>query len=137
MRPKTKLSRAIVTALLVICSAAFVAPFVWLVSTSLKPIEQTLSLPISFVPRAYYAELGGRRMEVTMDFQVTQPGAVVRFLTGDDAGRLGYMGATQIASNPGTFTLVHAVAAGSWHVSQRLDRAVGDGGPQPIWDVLP
>lgn len=137
MRPKTKLSRAVVTVLLLLCSAAFVAPFVWLISTSLKPIEQTLSLPISFVPRAYYAELGGRRMEVTLDFQVSQPGAVVRLLTGDDAGKLGYMGATQLAANPGTFTVVHVVEAGSWHVSQRLDRAVGDTGPQPVWDVLP
>jgi multiple sugar transport system permease protein len=137
MRPKTRLSRAAVTGLLLLCSAAFAAPFIWLISTSLKPIEQTLSLPISFVPRAYYAELGGQRMEVTMDFQVSQPGAVVRILTGDDAGKLGYMGATQLASNPGAFTVVHPVAAGSWHVSQRLDRAIGDLGPQPIWDVLP
>jgi multiple sugar transport system permease protein len=137
MRRKTKLSRAVVTVLLLACSAAFVAPFVWLISTSLKPIEQTLTLPISFVPRAYYAVLGDARMEVTMDFQVAQPGAVVRFLTGDDAGKLGFMGAAQLASKPGTFTLVHPVAAGSWHVSQRLDRAVGDTGPQPIWDVLP
>jgi multiple sugar transport system permease protein len=137
MRPKTKFSRAVVTVLLLLCSAAFAAPFIWLISTSLKPIEQTLSLPISFVPKAYYAELGGRRMEVTMDFQVSQPGAVVRFLTGDDAGKLGYMGAKQLSANPGTFTLVHPVAAGSWHVSQRLDRSIGDTGPQPIWDVLP
>jgi multiple sugar transport system permease protein len=137
MRPKTRFSRTVVTVLLVACSSAFVAPFVWLISTSLKPIEQTLTLPISFVPRAYYAVLGSARMEVTMDFQVTQPGAVVRFLTGDDAGKLGFMGAAQLASKPGTFTLVHPVAAGSWHVSQRLDRAVGDMGRQPIWDVLP
>jgi multiple sugar transport system permease protein len=137
MRPKTKFSRSVVTVLLLLCSVAFAAPFVWLISTSLKPIEQTLSLPISFVPRAYYAELGGRRMEVTMDFQVSQPGAVVRFLTGDDAGKLGYMGEKQLSSRPGTFTMVHPVAAGSWHVSQRLDREIGDTGPQPIWDVLP
>jgi multiple sugar transport system permease protein len=137
MRPKTKFSRAVVMGLLLLCSAAFVAPFIWLISTSLKPIEQTLSLPISFVPKAYYAKLGGQRMEVTMDFQVSQPGAVVRLLTGDDAGKLGYMGQKQLSDNPGAYTLVHPVAAGSWHVSQRLDRAMGDMGPQPIWDVLP
>ncbi len=137
MRPKTKVSRAVVMGLLLMCSVAFAAPFIWLISTSLKPIEQTLSLPISFVPKAYYATLGGRRMEVTLDFQVTQPGAVVHFLSGDDAGKLGFMGQTQIAANPGTFTVVHPVAAGSWHVSQRLDRSIGDRGPQPLWDVLP
>jgi ABC-type glycerol-3-phosphate transport system permease component/actin-like ATPase involved in cell morphogenesis len=137
MRPKTKFSRAVVTVLLILCSVAFVAPFIWLISTSLKPIEQTLSLPISFLPRAYYAELGGRRMEVTIDYQIAQPGAVVRFLTGDDAGKLGFMSAGQMAATPGTFTLVHPVASGEWHVSQRFDREIGEAGPTPLWDVIP
>jgi multiple sugar transport system permease protein len=137
MRPKTKLSRAVVTALLLLCSAAFVAPFLWLISTSLKPIEQTLSLPISFLPKAYYAELGGRRMEVTLDFQVGQPGAVVRFLSGDDAGKLGFMSDGQMKAHPDAFTLVHPVAAGGWHVSQRFDREIGETGPAPLWDVVP
>jgi multiple sugar transport system permease protein len=137
MRPKTKLSRAIVAALLLACSAAFVAPFIWLISTSLKPIEQTLTLPISFLPKAYYAELGGRRMEVTVDYPVSQTGAVVRFLTGDDAGKLGFMSDAQMGAHPDSFSLVHPVAAGSWHVSQRFDREIGETGPTPIWDILP
>jgi multiple sugar transport system permease protein len=137
MRPKTKFSRAVVTALLLVCSAAFVAPFVWLISTSLKPIEQTLTLPISFLPKAYYADLGGTRMEVTIDYQLSQAGAVVRFLSGDDAGKLGFMSDAQMAAHPGAFTLVHPVAAGSWHVSQRFDREIGESGPAPAWDIIP
>jgi multiple sugar transport system permease protein len=137
MRPKTRFSKAIVTALLLLCSAAFVAPFVWLISTSLKPIEQTLSLPITFLPKAYFAELDGRRMEVTIDYQVRQPGAVVRYLTGDDAGKLGFLSTAQMDAAPGSFTLIHPVAAGSWHVSQRFDRQMGEGGPTPLWDVIP
>jgi multiple sugar transport system permease protein len=137
MRPKKKLSRAIVTVLLLLCSAAFVAPFVWLLSTSLKPIEQTLTLPISFLPKAYYAELGGRRMEVTVDYPLSQPGAVVRFLTGDAAGNLGFMSDAQMRAQPGSFTPVHPVAAGSWHISQRLEHEIGETGPAPIWDILP
>jgi multiple sugar transport system permease protein len=137
MRPKTKSGRAIVTALLLLFSAAFVIPFVWLVSTSLKPIEQTLSLPITFLPRIYTAELEGRKTEVTIDFQVTQPGAVVRFLSGDDAGKLGYVGALQLAAHPESVAVVHPVEAGSWHVTQRVDRGTGEVGPSPLWDVLP
>ncbi len=136
MRPKTKLSRAIVTGLLLLCSAAFVAPFIWLISTSLKPIEQTLTLPISFLPKAYYADLGGRRMEVTIDYQLAQSGAVVRFLTGDDAGKLGFMSDAQMRARPDAFAAVHPVAAGSWHVSQRLDREIGEAGPAPAWDII-
>jgi len=123
--------------LLLLFSAAFVLPFVWLLSTSLKPIEQTLSLPLTFVPRAYVADLGGTRMEVTLDFQVKQPGAVVRFLAGEDAGKLGFLGAKQLASGSVPAAVVHPVAAGSWHVTQRLDRGPGEDGPAPLWDVLP
>jgi multiple sugar transport system permease protein len=132
-----KASRRVAMGLLLIFSAAFVLPFVWLVSTSLKPIEQTLSLPLTFVPRAYYADVGGTRMEVTLDFQVSQPGAVVRFLAGEDAGKLGFLGAAQIASGRVSAAVIHPVSAGSWHVTQRLDRALGEEGPAPLWDVLP
>jgi multiple sugar transport system permease protein len=132
-----RVSRRVATGLLVLFSAAFVLPFVWLLSTSLKPIEQTLSLPLTFIPKAYYADIGGKRMEVTLDFQVTQPGAVVRFLAGEDAGKLGFLGARQIAAGLVPATVIHPVAAGSWHVTQRLDRALGEGGEAPLWDVLP
>jgi multiple sugar transport system permease protein len=132
-----KSQRITATVLLVLVSAAFVVPFIWLVSTSLKPIEQTLTLPLSFIPKAYYANLGGRKTEVTLDYPVTQPGAVVRLLTGDDAGKRAFLGEAQLASAGSSVAVVHAVAAGSWHVSERLDRAMGDMGPAPDWDVVP
>ena len=137
MAREHKASRRLVQALLVALAAAFALPFVWLLSTSLKPIEQTNSLPLSFIPRAYYAELGGRRMEVTLDFEVTQPGAVVRYLAGEEAGELGFEGSKQLENGSAPVTILHYVAAGSWHVTQRLDRRPGEGGPAPIWDVIP
>src|ERR1700679_921073 len=132
-----KLSRALIQLLLVLFSVAFVIPFVWLVSTSLKPIEQTLSLPLTFIPRAYFAELGGKRMEVTLDFQVTQRGAVVRYDTGENAGKMGFLGAAQLAGGPAPYTVIHPVEAGSWHVTQRVESRLAEGGPSPIWDVIP
>jgi multiple sugar transport system permease protein len=132
-----KAQRVTATVLLVLFSAAFVVPFVWLVSTSLKPIEQTLSLPLSFIPKAYFTEVSGRRMEVTLDFPVTQPGAVVRYLSGDNAGKVVFLGSAQLAGAGAAVEVVHPVAAGSWHVSERLDRALGESGPAPAWDVVP
>ena len=137
MARQSKASRFAVLALLLLFSAAFVAPFVWLVSTSLKPIEQTLSLPVSFIPKAHYASIGGKRMEVTLDFQVTQAGAVVRVLSGDDAGKLQLVDDARLAARPGAYAVVHPVAAGYWHVSQRFDRELGALGPAPAWDVVP
>jgi ABC-type glycerol-3-phosphate transport system permease component len=137
MPRQSKASRVTVQVLLIVLSAAFVMPFVWLLSTSLKPIEQTLSLPITFLPRAYYATLDGRRQEVTLDFPVTQAGAVVRFLTGDDAGRTGFLGAPQLAAAGSTVAVVHPVAAGSWHVTERVGDHLGDTSRAPLWDVIP
>jgi multiple sugar transport system permease protein len=134
---QSKASRVTVQVLLVAFSAAFFVPFIWLVSTSLKPIEQTLSLPITFIPRAYYATLDGRRTEVTIDFQVSQPGAVVRYVSGENAGKLGFLGETQLAGDASAFRVVHPVAAGSWHVTQRIEGRLGDGQANPLWDVIP
>jgi multiple sugar transport system permease protein len=137
MARRSKASQAVVVTLLVLFSCAFLAPFVWLISTSLKPIEQTLSLPVTIIPRAYFAEVGGRRMEVTLDFQVTQAGAVVRTLSGDDAGKQQFVDDARLEARPADYAVIHAVAAGSWHVSQRFDRELGDIGPSPEWDIVP
>jgi multiple sugar transport system permease protein len=130
------ISRRVVPVLLVFCSVAFVLPFVWLVSTSLKPIEQTISLPLTLIPREYTAELGGRRVEVTLDFQVAQPGTVVVYTSGPDAGKQVLVASGQ-APRGGAPRVLHAVQAGSWHVTEKADTALGQGAASPAWDVLP
>ncbi|MCX7914817.1 MAG: carbohydrate ABC transporter permease [Verrucomicrobiae bacterium] len=70
MEPRTRWGWAIVYALLLGGSVVFLFPLIWLVATSLKPIEQTMSMPPSFLPRAYYATIQGERREVTLDYQL-------------------------------------------------------------------
>ena len=45
-----KLIRAAVLVLLVVLGAAFLSPFAWMVSTSLKPLGETMSLPPRWIP---------------------------------------------------------------------------------------
>jgi len=45
-----KLLDVIVFALLIILGVAFLAPFAWMVSTSLKPLNETMSLPPRWLP---------------------------------------------------------------------------------------
>jgi multiple sugar transport system permease protein len=47
---RNKAARAGVFALLVIFGIAFLAPFAWMVSTSLKPLNETMSLPPRWIP---------------------------------------------------------------------------------------
>lgn len=61
-------------------------PLVWMVSTSLSPVEQTLSFPPRLLPLAHYAELNGERREVTLDERVREPSLLVEELSGPRAG---------------------------------------------------
>ena len=51
IQPKgMKFSRGFVFVLLTILGIAFAAPFVWMLSTSLKPLNETLTLPPRWIP---------------------------------------------------------------------------------------
>jgi multiple sugar transport system permease protein len=50
IRGGTRLLNFIVLAILVVASVAFLAPFAWMVSTSLKPLNETMTLPPRWIP---------------------------------------------------------------------------------------
>ncbi|HEY5228830.1 MAG TPA: carbohydrate ABC transporter permease, partial [Opitutaceae bacterium] len=56
---------------------------------------------------------------------------------GEAAGKLQVVDDARLGANPGTYTIIHPVAPGYWHVSQRFDREMGALGPAPAWDVVP
>lgn len=70
MEPKTRWGWVIVYVLLVSGSVVFLFPLIWLVATSLKPIEQTMSMPPTFLPRTHFATIDGVRTEVTLDYRL-------------------------------------------------------------------
>lgn len=64
----TPLGKFFVYAMLILGSAMFLAPLVWMLSTALKPIEQTMALPPTWMPYRQEAKINGiwvtvRRME--------------------------------------------------------------------------
>ena len=70
MRPSAKIA----TYLLLIAGAAvFIAPFAWMVSTALKPLDQALAMPPEWLARRYEARLGGQLQEVRPGALVTEP----------------------------------------------------------------
>ncbi len=67
--------RALTYLLLLAGAVLFAFPMVWMVSTSLKPPEQAAAVPPTLLPRAHYAEIDGRRAEVTLDRELAdRPG---------------------------------------------------------------
>jgi multiple sugar transport system permease protein len=70
MRPAAKL---LTYGALVIGAAVFVLPFAWMLSTSLKPLDQTLSQPPKWLARRYEAPLAGVVQEVRRGEAVMVP----------------------------------------------------------------
>jgi len=146
MKTHSRLGRFTVYALLIGLSVVFAMPFVWLVSTSLKPIDQTMSLPLTFIPRAYFADMDGRRREVTLDFTVAQSGAVAEIASGPEAGHRVFLSDEQLAGRGAGLRILHRVQPGWWHVTVRInanrvvrpgeaaDPAVAGGA---AWDLMP
>src|SRR3954447_14692311 len=138
--------------LLLAGSAVFLLPFIWLIVTSLKPIEQTTVMPPTWVPRMYTAQVDGKRIEVTKDFVVTQKSALVVVNDGPQKGRRlliankDFDAASATASMPvfenGSqrvhaypVTLLRTVEAGAWHVTELSKTKVRQ--HDLAWDVVP
>jgi multiple sugar transport system permease protein len=56
--------KTVVYLLLIVGSVLMSLPFAWMLSTALKPIEQTMSMPPNWLPYRYYAEIDGKREAV-------------------------------------------------------------------------
>jgi multiple sugar transport system permease protein len=67
------LSKPLVYLVLVAGAAAFVLPFVWMVLTALKPLNQTMMGTASWLPRRFEAEMDGRLQEVWPGSAVAVP----------------------------------------------------------------
>jgi multiple sugar transport system permease protein len=135
MRPRAATVRYLISALLGGTAVLFLTPFVWMVSTSLKPLEQTMSLPPTWIPRTYYATLEGERLAVTQDFPLRQAGVMARHSSGEQAGQLVFLSDGQLAGAAGRVTVLHRVEAGWWHVTERV--AGAEPRRAPRWDIVP
>jgi multiple sugar transport system permease protein len=134
MKRKTT-PRWVIYGLLIGASALFLMPFVWLVSTSLKPLEQTLALPPTLFPRAYYAVIDGERREVTIDFTIRQGGVVADVMSGEQAGQRVMLAPAHALARAAELRNAHRVPPGWTHVTERRP----DGASRqvrPRWDIV-
>jgi multiple sugar transport system permease protein len=140
LRKTTK--RFVIYGLLGGASLLFLIPFVWLVITSLKPIEQSMTMPPTWIPRAHYADVGAGRTEVTLDYRAAQAGAVVEILDGEQAGKTVFYSDEQLArlAAPDVFGSrvreVYRVEPGWWRATEKLPRTA-PAGTNPRWRFVP
>jgi multiple sugar transport system permease protein len=133
---RVRVRRALIYATLIAASLVFLTPFVWLVSSSLKPLEQATILPPTLLPRAYYATIDGERMEVTVDFTIQQPGVVADLVADGEPPRRVFLTPAQAVEQAAALRHAHPVSSGWVRVTERF----GDGAARnrtPRWDVVP
>jgi len=69
--------KVIIYLLLIGGSVLFLTPLVWMISTSLKPLDQTTTLPPTWIPYRLYAPVAGRLEEVRRGDSIEMPSCVV------------------------------------------------------------
>jgi multiple sugar transport system permease protein len=94
-------------------------PLIWMVATSLSPVEQTLSYPPRLLPVAHHATLNGRRAEVTLDERVREPSVLLEESSGPRAGFSSLVPERNYDPNDASRRRVQSAAPGDWLVSER------------------
>lgn len=74
---KRIVGRVLIYALLLLGSAIYLFPLLWMISTALKPIEQTMTMPPVWIPYRYFAVVNGQRVPVKEGETVDLPSCVV------------------------------------------------------------
>lgn len=97
----------------------FAFPLLWMLVTSLSPIEQTVSYPPRLLPLAHYAVIEGERLEVTMDAEVSQRSAFVQTVAGRRAGVRRVIPLSSYDPADGSLRLLKLVEPGWWQVTER------------------
>jgi len=149
MEPRTNLGKASALALLVVGSVIFAFPFLWLVSTSLKPNEQATAMPPRWIPKVYSAPVDGERVPVVKDHEIRSPSVIVRLADGPHKGETMLVGRDDYADGKARLQVagrtvrvpaehVKDVIPGWWYVvEKKSDLADLQMETSARWDVVP
>lgn len=74
----TPFGKCLIYAALLLGTVVFIFPLVWMISTSLKPIEQTMSLPPTWLPYQLHTQVDGVRTPVQRGIAIEEPAVLIR-----------------------------------------------------------
>ncbi len=86
MQNERTINRFLIYVMLIVSSFIFALPLIWVVVTSLKPVEQTMTVPPTWIPKAYYINIDGKIIEVKKDIKLSADGFIVEVLEGPRIG---------------------------------------------------
>lgn len=71
-------SQVVIYFMLIGGALLFTAPLLWMISTAVKPIEQTMSLPPTWLPYQYHAMVNGKKIPVRIVSKIAAPAFEVK-----------------------------------------------------------
>jgi multiple sugar transport system permease protein len=74
------LTKTMLYAVLLAGSFMFLIPLIWMISTALKPIDQTMAMPPTWLPYRYYAPLNNAKTSVVRGEMITVPSLMVSII---------------------------------------------------------
>ena len=74
---KKWICRLAIYILLIFGSAVFLMPLFWMISTALKPIDQTMSMPPTWIPYRLFTDLDGKRVSVIKGESIQAPSLLI------------------------------------------------------------
>jgi len=97
--PEKKYVKFFIHVALIVCSIIFAIPFLWVLVTSLKPVEQTMTLPPVWIPKSYYVELEGKELEVKKGIVTNEAGVVAIVKEGPREGERIFVPVSNLEGN--------------------------------------
>ena len=126
------LGRFLIYAALVAGSVIFMMPLVWMLSTALKPIEQTMSMPPKWIPVQYRADLGEGAVGIKLGILVEEPSFVVQ-VEGERAPRI----VAQRSVKDGLYTETESSVPVAVRVIREIPATAADPWVRVVRDDLP
>ena len=87
MEPQTQFGRLLALTAVALLAVVFAFPFLWMVVTSLMPLEQAMSSPPRWVPRGYAVEMDGEYVDVIKGQAIGTDGYIVQPVGGLSGGQ--------------------------------------------------
>src|SRR3954464_168106 len=73
--------------ILLAAASMFMLPLVWMAVTALKPLNQTMQIPPTWIPRATYAMIDGKKIIVEPKLKLEQDHVLVIQRGGHEVGK--------------------------------------------------
>ena len=114
------------------CSVVFALPFIWVLVTSMKPVEQTMTIPPTWIPKTYHVQVEGKQLEVKKGIITQERGAIVIVREGPRKGERLFVHQSQLKEDRALLQVQVADRIFEDYYDVKVEKEVGAGWVQVV-----